>query len=144
MRVLLSGVAIYPAPAVTTAAASVPAAKVSPLVLAPSDYNGTWDAGNDTFLDLTVKGNNPDQAKVKGTITSGTFGDVSVKFKGKISNSIELEGKFKTKLTIGPLTAKVQGELSVHLTDSTHFEGTASGSVNGIPQPPAPIVGVKL
>lgn len=140
VRTLLSGVAIYPAQAeVKDSAAVAPAGKVSPLDLAPSDYNGTWvDIGFLKF-DLTVKGKDPETAKVKGTLSSIEISGGPAKFKGKISNFTELEGTTRVKVTEGPFTFKLDVVVSVHLTDSTHFEGLLNTFSRGIPQGSSPI-----
>jgi len=155
VRVLLSGIAIYPAQAATTAAATTsaapvaPTAKVSPLDLnpldlSPSDYNGTWDIGNGSLINLSVKGSDPLTAKVTGTISAPEIVGGSTKFKGKVFKGVDLIGKFRAKTTQGPFTVKLKVEMIVQLTDSTHFEGDYTGSFNGIPQPTFPITGTKV
>jgi len=150
VRVLLSGIAIYPAQAATTSAATrdaapvAPAAKVNPLDLSPSDYNGTWDDGEGTLINLAVKESDPLNAKVTGTISSPLIVGGSTKFKGKVFKGVDLIGKFRAKVTQGPFMVKLKGELIVQLTDSTHFEGELTGSANGIPLPPDPITGTKV
>lgn len=155
VRMLLSGIAIYPAQAATTDAATTdakasqaapvaPAAKVSPLDLSPSDYNGTWDDGAGALLNLSVKGSDPLTAKVTGTISFSNIVGGSTKFKGKVFKGVDLIGKFRAKGTQGPFTIKFKAELMVQLTDSTHFEGEITGVINGIPQPTYSITGTKV
>ncbi len=146
VRVLLSGVAIYPQQVEVKEAVPVePAGKVSPLDLSPSDYNGTWDLGDGSFLlNLSVKGSNPFVAKVTGTVSAPFIVGGSTKFKGKVFKGADLLGKFQTKATQGPITGKLKTQIMVQLSDSTHFEGELTGSINGMPLPSAPATGVKV
>ena len=126
------------------AAPVAPAAKVNPLDLSPSDYNGTWDDGEGTLINLVVKQRDPLNAKVTGTISSPLIVGGSTKFKGKVFKGVDLIGKFRAKTTQGPFTVKLKVEMIVQLTDSTHFEGDYTGSFNGIPQSTFPITGTKV
>ena len=145
VRVLLSGVAIYPLHAVENNAETMqPEGKVNPFVLSPSDYQGSWSIGFGLTLNLSVQGSDPETAKVQGTVVSASIVGGTVKFKGKISNGIELNGKFHAKfIELGPAILKFKAQLSVHLTDSTHFEGTLHFSPKGHPEENLSVIGIK-
>ena len=144
LRVLLSGVAIYPLHAVVNNAETVqPEGKVNPFVLSPSDYHGSWSIGFGLTLNLSVQGSNPETAKVQGTVVSASIVGGTVKFKGKISNGIELNGKYHAKFIEGPVILKAKSQLSAHLTDSTHFEGTLHFSPKGHPEEDLSVIGIK-
>ncbi len=145
VRVQLSGVAIYPQQVAVKEVASVtPTGEVSPLVQLPSDYNGTWETNQDINFDLTVSGDNSETGKVKGTVSSPGFLGSPLKFKGNISNGIDLEGKFRGKLIAGPEIAKFKAEVSTHLTDLTHMTGTIRAFFKGQPPQEIPFTGNKI
>ncbi|MCA9042081.1 MAG: hypothetical protein KDA65_17140 [Planctomycetaceae bacterium] len=145
VRVLLSGVAIYPAPAVTKPTVSgLTDTQSNVVVLTPADYNGSWDIGGASILQLVVKGSDPETAKVKGKINAAFLAGGSAKFKGKITNGIHLEGSAKGKIISGLVTGKVKSDLSVDLTDSTHFAGIATATPKGLPPTTGSVMGVKL
>ena len=142
MRVLLSGTAIYPAQAVVKETPLAPEGTVGPLAV-PSDYNGTWDSDG-TIYTFSVKGDNPEKGKVKGTVMAATIVGGSVKVKGKITNGDQLDIKMHGKVAVGVLVSKFKAQLSVVLTDSTHFEGTFFfDPKEGVPNT-IPLTGVKL
>ncbi|MCA9042082.1 MAG: hypothetical protein KDA65_17145 [Planctomycetaceae bacterium] len=132
VRVLLSGNAIYPQQAaVNNAEAVQPEGKVNPFVLSPSDYNGTWEGSDGITYEFFVSGNNPENMKVKGSANAVGINGLLKKFKGKITNSVQLDGKFKGHRLSSTGPDKLKAQLSVHLTDSTHFEGTLYLQVKG-------------
>ncbi|MCA9042083.1 MAG: hypothetical protein KDA65_17150 [Planctomycetaceae bacterium] len=145
VRVLLSGNAIYPQQAVVNHAEAVqPEGKVDPLLLSSSDYNGTWDVDGNSTLELSVKGSNPEKAKVNGTFTTPFLVEGSVKFKGKVSSGIELDGKYHGHMLYGPTVVKLNVQLSAHLTDSTHFAGILHVVLKSLPKNDAPITATKI
>lgn len=145
VRVLLSGVAIYPQQVVVKEAVPVePADKVSPLDLSPSDYNGTWNSDGNFAFELSVKGSNPETAKVKGKVLSIGLPGGSTKFKGNITNATDLNGSFRSKVNAGIVKLKFEFQFSVQLTDATHFEGTVTAVANGFPPITSPTTAEKI
>lgn len=117
---------------------------VNPFALSSSDYNGTWDTGLGTTLDLFVKGDNPEKGKVKGTFTSPVLAGGTAKFKGKVTNGDELNGKFRGKVIHALQTQKTKAIVSVQLTDSTHFAGTLEVFPKGSPPTTGLFGGTKI
>lgn len=106
-----------------------------------SDYNGTWKIGTTGALVLTLSGN-PATPKAKGTFANSSFPN-GAKFKGRIVGT-ELSGVIRGKATLGATTGRSKIELSVHLTDSTHFSGSIHAFIKKTDMGIGPISGTKV
>lgn len=154
-RLLLTAAAIYPQQLVTTSVASetdahaeqpAPIQSISvensdvQLAAVASDFEGTWGMTG-TPIVFNLKGN-PTSPKA-----IGSFGGLGIpgvaKLKGKV-DGLTLNAGGTMKNLLGGLFGKLKFTFSVTLTDSTHFEGSASGTIAGVPIPPTSLTATKL
>jgi len=140
VRMLLSAGAIYPLEVPVSQVESSSIAEAPSPSASSSDYSGTWMMGTGGTLILSLSGD-PSAPKAKGTFTNPYFS--GAKFKGKITGT-ELEGVIRGRATLGAQTGRSRIELSVHLTDSTHFSGTTHAIFKGNDFGVGPITGTKV